>query len=68
MEKSKARVCKDCGSIFPSKSELKAHRKAEHKDRKVDMFTVGGETLQLVDDMTPIQTFVDFSRDTDDMG
>ena len=30
------RVCKDCGKTYPSKSELKAHRKAEHKEKRVE--------------------------------
>ncbi|XP_067935853.1 zinc finger protein 845-like isoform X2 [Watersipora subatra] len=46
--KVKQRICKECGETFVSKTELKAHRKAEHKEKKTESISVDGEVLRLL--------------------
>lgn len=69
-EKRKVRACKDCGKIFDSKPELKAHRKAEHKrtpeDTTTTLLTQSGETLHILDWKKPDTEPVNFTNDSSD--
>lgn len=52
----KVRECKECNLIFVSKSELKAHRKAEHKEGKLEypVYTLEEETPQVLETKPPV--------------
>lgn len=69
-ERPKVRVCRDCGRTFPGKSELKAHRKAEHKEKRLETetLTVTGEALQILERIAPARSVADIASAREDHG